>query len=141
MRLPPTVKKLIGYTWAAALFSALFWMIFWKDIKGSDTYQRNFNATQWEQKQQARAVRRERYKELDQIECQVMLRAKSALMPIEIERNELLGLSRNMAEKMVIEEFELDKEMCEKHGIPPSASNSENYTRDDCERYPGIYGC
>lgn len=139
--LPPAVKKFAGYAWAAVFFSAVFWMMFWKDIRNSDTYQRNFNTEQWEKKQLARTERLERHKELDQMECYIKLRATAALVPIEIERSTLYGMSRDNAEAHVMKEFELDKKLCEEHGIPPSDATSKGYARDDCERNPGVYGC
>lgn len=137
--LPPAVKKFASFAWAAVFFFVVFWMVFWKDIRNSDLYQRTFNTTQWEQKQQARAERVARHRDLDQMECQIMLRAKAALVPVEIERNTLYGMSQDSAEKYVMKEFDLSKELCEKYGISPSGSRGD--TRDDCERHQGPYGC
>lgn len=139
--LPPTVKKFASFAWAAVFFFAVFWMMFWKDIRNSDTYQRSFNTEQWEKKQQVRAERIARHKELDQMECYIKLRAEAALVPIEIERSTLYGMSQDNAEAHAMKEFELDKKLCEEHDISPSAATSKGDARDDCERHPGVYGC
>lgn len=123
--LPPTVKKFAGYAWTVVFFAGLVWWIF---IRDTDIYQRNFNAEQWEKVQQKRAeraaIRKERnarIKELDQMECHIMLRAKAAIIPIEIERNTLYGMAQDKAETFVTKEFESNMELCEKYGISPSS--------------------
>lgn len=124
-QLLPAIKKFSGYAWAAVFFLGLFWMMFWKDIRDSDTYQRNFNTEQWEEKRQARAEWIARHKELDQIECRIKLRAEALLLQAEIERSTLYGMSQNSAEALVMKEFELNKELCEKYGISPSNSKGD----------------
>lgn len=126
--LPPVIKKFAGYAWAAVFFIGIIWFVF---IRDTDIYQRNFNTAQWEQKQQKRAEkaairkeRTERMKELDQMECQIMLRARAALVSIEIERMTPYGKSHEAAEKIVMKDFELEKELCEKYGISPSSQNN-----------------
>src|SRR4030067_74829 len=118
------LKKIGEYVWAFIFFSALFWWL----ISDADIYQKAVNPEQWAQKQQRRAERAvirkertERIKELDQMECQIMLRAKAALVPVEIERMTTYGGSHEAAEKIVMSSFELEKELCEKDGISPSS--------------------
>ncbi len=124
--LPPSVKKFAGYVWAVVFFTGLVWWIF---IRDTDIYQRNFNTEQWGKAQQKRAERAairkertERMKELDQMECHIMLRAKAALIPIEIERNTNYGMSQDKAESFVMKGFKSDTDLCEKYGISPFAS-------------------
>ena len=118
------IKKLAGYVWAFIFFGGFFWWL----ISDTNIYQEAVNPEQWAQKQQRRveraAIRKERterMKELDQMECQIMLRAKAALVPVEIERMTTYGESYEAAEKIVMSSFELDKELCEKYGISPSS--------------------
>ena len=120
----PPIKKFAGYVWAFIFFGGFLWWL----ISDTDIYQEAVNPEQWAQKQQRRAERAvirkertERMKELDQMECQIMLRAKAALVPVEIERMTTYGESHEAAEKIVMSGFELDKEMCEKYGISPSS--------------------
>lgn len=141
MKPPPILKAIAGYIWTAAFFLALLYMIFWNDIKNSDTYQRNFNATEWHLRQQNNVEHQARSDELNRMECAIMLRAKAALIPVEIERNTLYGMPQDVANKFVMDEFDLDKKLCDEHGISPYVTNGGKDTHDDCERYPGIYGC
>lgn len=124
--LPKPPIQWLKFTAIMLLVLAIF---FGRSIYDSDFYQRNFNAEQWGIAQQKRAERAairkertERMKELDQMECQVMLRAKAALMPIEIERNTLYGMSQGKAESFVTKDFESSVELCEKYGISPFTS-------------------
>lgn len=114
-----------------AIMLLVFAILFGGSIYDSDFYQRNFNTEQWEKAQQKRAERAairkertERMKELDQMECHIMLRAKAALMPIEIERNTIYGMSQGKAESFVTKDFESSVELCEKYGISPFTSGA-----------------
>ncbi len=136
------LRKIGEYIWAFIFLAAISWWL----ISSTDIYQEIIHPDQWAAEQQNRAQRAEenkarfeRIKDLDSIECHIMLRAKAQLLPVEIERSTLFGISRESAEKRLMKEFELDSELCEKYGISSSQSGID--ARDDCERYPGPYGC
>src|SRR3990172_5115785 len=109
----PPIKKFAGYVWAFIFFGGFLWWL----ISDTDIYRGAVNPEQWAQKQQRHAERAairkertERMKELDQMECQIMLRAKAALVPIEIERNTLYGMSQDKSESFVTKDFESSTE-------------------------------
>jgi len=122
-------------TWGA-------WMMYLWFVRDSDLYQRNFNTAKWEIRQQERAARSERNEYLNKIECQVMLRAKMELAPIEFERRTLHGMSGDNAKKSVEREIEMDKKLCDEYGISPvDTHNDERAPHASCYDNKGVYTC
>lgn len=78
---------------------------------------------------------------LDRRECAVLMQARKELMPVEIERSVLAGLSRSEAEELERESYKIDKEECLTHGISPYTKRQVDLEQDragpDASDHPG----
>ena len=112
---PTWLRAIVGLV----VISAMLSLIYWREIRTSDIFQRHFDSVAWESKQKAIAARAAAYRELDARECLIMLRAKAELVPIETERYRLAGISEVESARRAADDFELERETCASmHAIP-----------------------
>ena len=107
-----TPKPPIQWLKFTAILLLVFALFFGRSIYDSEFYQRNFNTTEWNAKQQKRAERVAAHRELDRQECAIMLRAKAELIPIEIERYKLIGMSDANAARYANNDYADEERLC-----------------------------
>lgn len=123
------------------VIAGTIYLLYWRDIRATDLYQRNFNTSAWHQKKLDSAARIARMEQLDKQECLILLSAKQQAMQIELERYTLYGFKPWDASKMAQDDFDEASKNCLLDGINPDFDQTALPSKPDCARYPGIYGC
>lgn len=106
------LKQPIQWFKFTAIILLVLAIFFGRSIYDSNFYQRNFNTAEWNVKRQKRAERASAYQELDRQECAIMLRAKAELIPVEIERNKLIGMSDADAVRYANNDYAEEESLC-----------------------------